>query len=102
MIRGPPRSSLFPYTTLFRSAQWTINAYPVIYNGNGNSGGSAPVDGSSPHNYSSTVTVLGAGSLTRTGYTFAGWDTAATRRDSTYTAGATVPFPLAKKKLYAQ
>src|SRR5260221_11308249 len=73
MIRGPPRSSLFPYTTLFRSAQWTINAYPVIYNGNGNSGGSAPVDGSSPHNYSSTATVLGAGSLTRTGYTFAGW-----------------------------
>src|SRR5947209_14522531 len=23
MIRLPPRSTLFPYTTLFRSAQWT-------------------------------------------------------------------------------
>src|SRR5256885_2743103 len=25
MIRRPPRSTLFPYTTLFRSNRWTIN-----------------------------------------------------------------------------
>src|SRR2546427_9409752 len=24
MIRRPPRSTLFPYTTLFRSAQWLV------------------------------------------------------------------------------
>src|SRR3712207_9502139 len=25
MIRRPPRSTLFPYTTLFRSGRWTAN-----------------------------------------------------------------------------
>src|SRR5437016_6468347 len=28
MIRRPPRSTLFPYTTLFRSGQWT-RAFPA-------------------------------------------------------------------------
>src|SRR5258707_9219804 len=27
MIRRPPRSTLFPYTTLFRSAQWALTMY---------------------------------------------------------------------------
>src|SRR2546430_10883928 len=26
MIRRPPRSTLFPYTTLFRSSEWIMNA----------------------------------------------------------------------------
>src|SRR2546430_5484666 len=30
MIRRPPRSTLFPYTTLFRS-QWTLNGKAVAY-----------------------------------------------------------------------
>src|SRR5947209_13389135 len=30
MIRRPPRSTLFPYTTLFRSAQITIKEEPVL------------------------------------------------------------------------
>src|SRR2546425_2705345 len=29
MIRRPPRSTLFPYTTLFRSLQSRVNATPV-------------------------------------------------------------------------
>ena len=29
MIRRPPRSTLFPYTTLFRSGSWTILAFVV-------------------------------------------------------------------------
>src|SRR2546430_16009613 len=28
MIRRPPRSTLFPYTTLFRSRQQTVKAFP--------------------------------------------------------------------------
>ena len=52
--------------------------YTVAYAGNGNTGGTAPVDGSSPYNSGSTVTVLGnTGSLVKTGYTFANWNTAA-------------------------
>src|SRR5258707_6209346 len=30
MIRRPPRSTLFPYTTLFRSSSQTMGAYAVI------------------------------------------------------------------------
>src|SRR2546430_7448828 len=30
MIRRPPRSTLFPYTTLFRSASWNADRVPVI------------------------------------------------------------------------
>src|SRR5438132_4326371 len=31
MIRRPPRSTLFPYTTLFRSATWSPGAQVVVY-----------------------------------------------------------------------
>src|SRR2546430_13377420 len=30
MIRRPPRSTLFPYTTLFRSVRWFDTMLPVI------------------------------------------------------------------------
>src|SRR5690554_7075099 len=32
MIRRPPRSTLFPYTTLFRSAEKFVDVYMQIYN----------------------------------------------------------------------
>src|ERR1039457_922763 len=39
MIRRPPRSTLFPYTTLFRSQPQTITLkIPVYYNGHGKPG----------------------------------------------------------------
>ncbi len=42
------------HTTLY--AQWTAT-YTVIYNGNGNTGGTVPLDGSSPYISGGTVTV---------------------------------------------
>lgn len=55
-----------------------IITYTVTYNGNTNTGGSVPVDGASPYEAGSTVTVLGnSGTLTNTGYTFSGWNTLA-------------------------
>lgn len=49
--------------------------YTVRYDGNGSTGGSVPID-SSRYTSGSTVTVLGnTGSLTRTGFNFAGWNT---------------------------
>src|SRR5438105_5383217 len=30
MIRRPPRSTLFPYTTLFRSSTCALSAYPLL------------------------------------------------------------------------
>src|SRR2546429_2273296 len=44
MIRRPPRSTLFPYTTLFRSAQDFNMRYPLV-DGQGNFGS---VDGDMP------------------------------------------------------
>src|SRR3712207_7941112 len=32
MIRRPPRSTLFPYTTLFRSLVWTTTPWTLISN----------------------------------------------------------------------
>lgn len=47
----------------------------LIYNGNGNTGGGVPVDTNS-YTQGGNVRILdNAGNLTRTGYTFAGWNT---------------------------
>jgi uncharacterized repeat protein (TIGR02543 family) len=68
-------------TTLY--AQWTPvvpTTYTFTYDGNTNTSGDAPIDGSSPYASGSTVTVLGnSGStvLAKLGFTFAGWNTAA-------------------------
>src|SRR5260221_3314277 len=39
MIRRPPRSTLFPYTTLFRSTAVPNGTYTMIKAGNGTGGG---------------------------------------------------------------
>ena len=75
--------------------------YTVTYNGNGNTGGTTPVDGSSPYASGATVTVLGAGGLVKTGYTFNGWNTAAGGTGTSYAAGATFTIS-ADTTLYAQ
>lgn len=80
----------------------SATTYTVTYNGNGNTGGSAPTDGSSPYASGTTVTVLGnTGSLVKTGYTFAGWNTAADGSGTDRTASATFPI-VANTTLYAK
>jgi hypothetical protein len=49
----------------------------VIYHANGATAGSAPVDTLGPYDAGDIVTVLGPGDLSRTHFTFAGWNTAA-------------------------
>ena len=94
-----------PYTadaavTLY--ANWTTaTTYTVTYNGNGETGGSVPVDG---NNYTNgmTVTVLGnTGNLVRTGYTFTGWNTTAGGTGTSYAPAATFAIA-ANTTLYAQ
>ena len=90
----------------FKSGVLTVNAappvtYTVTYDGNGNDGGTAPVDGSSPYVTGSTVTVLGAGSLTRTGYTFNNWNTASDGSGTSYAPAATFTIT-SNTTLYAQ
>jgi uncharacterized repeat protein (TIGR02543 family) len=52
----------------------TALRYTVTYHGNLNGGGSVPTDAST-YIDGESITVLGAGSLTKTGYTFIGWTT---------------------------
>ncbi len=83
-------------------AQWTPITYTITYNGNGNTGGSVPVDPSSPYVNSATVTVLGnTGSLVKTGYVFSHWNTAANNSGTNYSATNTFTI-LASTVLYAQ
>jgi uncharacterized repeat protein (TIGR02543 family) len=77
-------------TTTTITAEYSINTYTVTYNDNTSTGGSVPVDGSSPYNYNSSVTVLGnTGTLVKTGYTFAGWNTEAGGGGTDYAPAAT-------------
>ena len=84
-------------------AQWTaLPTYSVSYAANGASSGSAPTDANS-YLAGATVTVLGnTGSLVKTGYTFAGWNTAADGSGTSYAPAASFAMPSANVTLYAQ
>lgn len=76
--------------------------YAVSYNGNGSTGGSVPTD---PGAYKSgdRATVYGnVGSLTRTGFSFKGWNTASNGKGTGYAAGDTFVMGMANVTLYAQ
>ena len=74
----------------------------MTYNGNGNTGGTVPTD-SNTYQQASTVTVLGnTGSLVKTGYTFAGWNTLANGSGTAYTAGQTFSMGAANVTCYAK
>ena len=80
--------------------KWTINSYTITYNGNGNTGGSAPA--SQNYNYNASTTVSGAGTLVKTGFTFAGWNTVADGSGTNYGAGDNFSMPASNITLYAQ
>ncbi|HEX5791201.1 MAG TPA: InlB B-repeat-containing protein [Luteolibacter sp.] len=78
-----------------------LPTYRVTYNGNGSTGGSVPIDGNS-YLPAASVTVLGnSGSLVRTGYQFAGWNTAADGSGTSYATGASFTMGAADATLYA-
>ncbi len=86
-------------TTLY--AQWVPQTYTVTYDGNTNTGGTAPVDSGSPYTSGASVTVLGTGTLNKTGNDFAGWNTAANGSGTSYVHGST--FSITENTtLYAQ
>jgi uncharacterized repeat protein (TIGR01451 family)/uncharacterized repeat protein (TIGR02543 family) len=84
--------------TLF--AQWAPT-FTVTYSGNGNTGGTAPVD---PNLYpaGATVTVAGQGTLVKSGFTFVGWNTAANGSGTSHAGGTTFAMPAANVTLFAQ
>ena len=83
-------------------ATWTVNpTYAVTYNGNGNTGGTVPID---PGAYvtGATVTVkTNSGTLVKTSATFAGWNTAADGSGTSYAAASNFTMGSANVTLYA-
>jgi uncharacterized repeat protein (TIGR02543 family)/uncharacterized repeat protein (TIGR01451 family) len=80
---------------------WTHPTYTVTYFGNGNTGGTAPVDSDSPYANGSTVTVLTDGTLVDAGFTFAGWNTQAGGGGTSYAPSVTFAITC-NVDLYAQ
>jgi uncharacterized repeat protein (TIGR02543 family) len=84
-------------TTLY--AQWAPDTYPVSYSANGATSGTAP--GNQTKTYGVSLTLAAQGDLAKAGYLFAGWNTAADRSGTGYTAGG--PYTNnAAATLYAQ
>ena len=85
-------------------AVWTQNpsqeTYRVTYDGNGSTGGEAPTD-STAYAEGATPEVLGQNTLTRTGSSFKGWNTAANGGGTHYSAGDRLPGMTANVTLYA-
>ncbi len=80
----------------------TNPTYTVTYNGDGYTGGSAPIDPAT-YEQGQVVTVLGnTGYLERTGYSFLGWNTQANGSGTTYTPGEIFTMCSADVTLYAK
>ena len=82
-------------------AEWTAINYTVTYDGNGSTGGSAPTDGNT-YNITDTVTVLGAGTLVKPGYTLSEWDTESDGSGTGYSSSDTFSMGSSDVTLYAQ
>jgi uncharacterized repeat protein (TIGR02543 family) len=94
------------YADITLYAKWdcdaTCSVYHINYDSNGASSGSVPSDTYS-YNDGDPVTVLGnTGSLERSGYTFAGWNTAADASGTTYSANDSFNIGAADVTLYAK
>lgn len=77
------------------------STYSITYDGNTNTGGTAPTD-ATVYNSGDTATVLGnIGSLVKTGFAFNGWNTTSDGSGTAYIAGNTFAIS-ANTTLYAQ
>ena len=77
-------------TTTPLYAKWTPSTVTVSFNGNGATSGTAPGAQSGAGGVS--LTLPGPGTLAKTGYTFAGWNTNTAGTGTTYPVGAVIRF----------
>jgi uncharacterized repeat protein (TIGR02543 family) len=83
-------------------ALWTTApTYTVTYYGNGSDGGEVPVD-TNDYLAGASVDILGAGAMTRMGYTFAGWNTVSDGTGLPRIAGNSYSMGSTDMELYAQ
>ena len=72
-------------TTLY--AQWTPNKYSLSYNANGGTGSVAET---ATYDYGTKVDVADGSTLTKSGFVFAGWNTASDGTGSSYAVGSKI------------
>ena len=82
---GVDGANYSPPATITLTAQWTALTYSITYNGNGSDGGSVPSTGT--FSYGNSYSIVSKGSLSKSGYTFAGWATAANGSGTVYAIG---------------
>jgi uncharacterized repeat protein (TIGR02543 family) len=83
-------------------AAWTSNpTYTVTYNGNGSTGGSVPTDSNNYAQGGQVIILANTGSLVKTGYTFAGWNTQANGLGTSYSPGDSFSMGSGPVTLYA-
>ncbi len=80
--------------------QWP--PYTVTYNGNGNSGGTVPVDSNEYENIDNVTVLNNTGLLEKIGYTFKGWNTKSDGSGKHYEPGDTFVIGNQNIILYAQ
>ena len=84
-------------------AKWTQrDVYSITYDGNENTGGSAPSDNNKYESGQKIVVKANTGNLVRDGYTFAGWNTRADGSGSTYMADVGITVADSNIVLYAR
>ncbi len=76
--------------------------YTVTYNSNGASSGSAPTDSAAYRNGWSVTVLSNTGSMARSGYTFAGWNTALDGSGTQQATGSTFTMGSDNVTLYAK
>ena len=80
-------------TNVILYARW-LSLYTVTYDGNKNTGGSAPSDNNTYTNGATVPVVLNGALLTRIGYLFAGWNTATNGTGISYAADGNTTFTM--------
>jgi len=87
--------------TLF--ARWTQNStFTVTYNGNASTTGTIPTDEGKYETGSSVTVKTNTGNLIKTGFTFAGWNTAADGSGTAYAVGSTFAMGTGNVTLFAR
>ncbi|OPH46621.1 hypothetical protein BC351_14130 [Paenibacillus ferrarius] len=97
------------FTTVWILSSSANNGYPVLlqlctitYNSNGADGGTAPTDNNEYARGESIKVPGNTGNLVKTGYTFAGWNTMADGKGTSYAEGSTFKLGMSNATLYAK
>lgn len=83
-------------------AKWTPLTYTITYDSNGSSSGTVPIDNNSYINGASATVLGNTGTLTKTGYTFSGWNTLANGTGTDYLPSASYTMGSSNVTLYAK